>query len=61
MYTGCFKSRTKYDAGDTLLVRHDPVRHECNSSDPEERLRTELLIAVCVGLAALYFVITWHR
>ena len=60
MHTGCFKTRTKYSPGDTLLVRHDPVRHECNSSDPEEKLRTELLIAACIGLVALYVAITWH-
>ena len=61
MHTGCFKSRTKYNPGDTLMVRHDPVRHERNSSDPEERLRTELLIAACVCLVVLYFVVTWQR
>jgi hypothetical protein len=60
MHTGCFKTRTKYSPGDTLTVRHDPVRHERNSSDPDEKLRTELLIAACVGLAALYFAIAWH-
>jgi hypothetical protein len=60
MHTGCFKTRTKYVPGDTLMVRHDPRRHECNSSDPEEKLRTELLIAAAVALVALYFVFVWH-
>ena len=60
MHTGCFKSRTKYSPGDTLLVRHDPERHERNSADPEERLRTELLVIAAVGLVALYLAIVWH-
>jgi hypothetical protein len=60
MHTGCFKTRTKYAPGDTLMVRHDPSRHECNSTDPVERLRTELLIAAAAGLVALYFVLVWH-
>ncbi len=60
MHTGCFKTRTKYAPGDTLMVRHDPRRHECNSTDPEEKLRTELLIAAAVALVALYFVLVWH-
>ena len=60
MHTGCFKTRTKYATGDTLMVRHDPRRHERNSADPEERLRTELLIAAAVALVALYFVLVWH-
>ncbi len=61
MHTGCFKTRTRYAPGDTLLVRHDPTHHERNSYDPEEKLRTELLIAACVALAVLYFAITWQR
>jgi hypothetical protein len=61
MHTGCFKTRTKYSPGDTLMVRHDPRRHECNSTDPEEKLRTELLIATAVALVALYFAMTWYR
>src|SRR5271154_7342530 len=60
MHTGCFKTRTKYSPGDTLLVRHDPERHECNSADPEEKLRTELLIVLAVSLAALFFAMAWH-
>ena len=60
MHTGCFKTRTKHSPGDTLIVRHDPIRHERNSADPEERLRTELLIVLAVSLAALYFAIAWH-
>ena len=59
MHTGCFKSRTKYSPGDTLLVRHDPERHEHNSADPEERLRTELLIVAAVALVALYVAIAF--
>jgi hypothetical protein len=57
MHTGCFKTRTKYAQGDTLMVRHDPRRHERNSADPIERFRTELLIAAAVVLIALYFVV----
>jgi len=57
MHTGCFKTRTKYMPGDTLMVRHDPRHPERNSADPVERLQTELLIAAAVALVALYFVI----
>ena len=60
MHTGCFKTRTKYSPGDHLLVRHDPIRHERNSADPEEKLRTELLIAAAISLVVLYFAIAWH-
>ena len=60
MHTGCFKTRTKYSPGDTLMVRHDPSHHERNSTDPAEKLRTELLIAAAVVLVALYFVLVWH-
>jgi hypothetical protein len=60
MHTGCFKTRTKYAPGDTLMVRHDPRHHQCNSADPVEKLRTELLIAAAVALIALYFVLVWH-
>ncbi len=60
MHTGCFKTRTKYAPGDTLMVRHDPRHHERNSADPVEKLRTELLIAAAVTLIALYFVLVWH-
>ena len=60
MHTGCFKSRSKYSPGDTLLVRHDPLHHECNSADPEEKLRTELLIVLAISLVALYFAMAWH-
>ncbi len=60
MHTGCFKTRTKYVPGDTLMVRHDPRHHERNSADPEEKLKTELLIAAAVALVALYFVLVWH-
>ena len=60
MYTGCFKSRSKHSPGDTLLVRHDPLHHERNSADPEEKLRTELLIVLAIGLVALYFAVAWH-
>jgi hypothetical protein len=60
MHTGCFKTRTKYAAGDTLMVRHDPRHHERNSADPLEKLRTELLIAAAVVLVALYSVLVWH-
>jgi hypothetical protein len=60
MHTGCFKTRMKYSPGDTLTVRYDPVRPERNSTDPVERLRTELLIAAAVGLVALYIAIAWH-
>jgi hypothetical protein len=42
------------------MVRHDPRHHECNSTDPEEKLRTELLIAAAVALVALYLVLVWH-
>lgn len=57
MHTGCFKSRTRYAPGDTLMVRHDPRHHERNSADPEEKLRTELLILLAVSLIALYFAV----
>jgi hypothetical protein len=60
MYTGCFKSRTRYSAGEEIQVRHDPLHPERNSADPVERLRTELLIAASIGLVALYFAIAWH-
>jgi hypothetical protein len=61
MHTGCFKSRRKYVAGEPLLqVRYDPHHPERNSTDPEERLRTELLIAASVGLVALYFVLAFR-
>lgn len=60
MHTGCFKSRSKYSPGDTLIVRHDPLHHECNSGDPEEKLRTELLIVLAISLVALYFAMAWH-
>ncbi len=60
MYTGCFKTRTRYSAGETLVVRHDPVHPERNSADPEEKLRTELLITAALALIALYFAIAWH-
>ncbi len=57
MYTGCFKTRTKYVQGETLTVRHDPRHHERNSADPVERLQTELLVAAAAALVALYFVV----
>ncbi len=57
MYTGCFKSRTRYATGEELQVRHDPVHPERNSADPVERLRTELLIAASLALVALYFMV----
>jgi hypothetical protein len=57
MYSGCFKSRTRYAIGEELQVRHDPVHPERNSADPVERLRTELLIAASVVLIALYFMV----
>jgi hypothetical protein len=57
MYTGCFKSRTRYVPGEELQVRHDPLHPERNSADPVERLRTELLVAAAVVLVALYFVV----
>jgi hypothetical protein len=57
MHTGCFKSRTKYAHGDTLMVRHDPRHPERNSADPVERFRTELLVAAAAALVALYFVV----
>jgi hypothetical protein len=60
MYTGCFKTRTRYAAGEELQVRYDPLHPERNSADPVERLRTELLIAASIGLVALYFAIAWH-
>jgi hypothetical protein len=50
MHTGCFKTRTRYAPGDTLMVRHDPRRHECNSTDPEEKLRTACLAFVAAML-----------
>ncbi|AXC09819.1 hypothetical protein ACPOL_0442 [Acidisarcina polymorpha] len=60
MHTGCFKTRTRYSPGETLMVRHDPVRPERNSADPEEKLRTELLIVAAVSLIALYFALVVH-
>ncbi len=60
MYTGCFKTRTRYATGEVLQVRHDPMHPERNSADPEEKLRTELLIAAAAGLVALYFAMAWH-
>jgi hypothetical protein len=60
MHTGCFKTRTRYVAGEDLAVRYDPAHPERNSADPEEKLRTELLIAAAVALVALYFAIAWH-
>jgi hypothetical protein len=57
MHTGCFKSRTKYAAGDSLQVRYDPKDPERNSADPVERLQTELLIAAAAALIALYFIV----
>ena len=57
MHTGCFKTRTKYSPGDTLMVRHDPRHHERNSADPIEKFRTELLIVAAVALIALYFIV----
>src|SRR5271167_4706745 len=61
MHTGCFKTRTNYATGDTLMVRHDPRHHERNSADPEEKLRTELLIAAAVALVALYIAVAMRR
>jgi hypothetical protein len=60
MYTGCFKTRTPYAAGEELPVRYDPLHPERNSADPLEKLRTELLIAASIALVALYFAIAWH-
>jgi hypothetical protein len=60
MHTGCFKTRTKYAQGETLTVRHDPRHPERNSADPEETLRTEMLIAAAAALVALYFALVWH-
>ena len=61
MHTGCFKTRNQVCAWRyALMVRHDPRRHECNSTDPEEKLRTELLIAAAVALVALYFAVLWR-
>jgi Protein of unknown function (DUF3592) len=60
MHTGCFKSRTKYAPGDMLTVRYNPRHPERNSADPEEKLRTEILIAAAALLVALYFVLVWH-
>jgi len=60
MHTGCFKTRTRHAAGEQLQVRYHPRHPERNSADPVERLRTELLIAASIGLAALYFAIAWH-
>ena len=60
MHTGCFKTRTKYAPGETLMVRHDPRHHERNSADPVEKLQTGLLVAAAVTLVALYFVLLWH-
>jgi len=60
MHTGCFKSRTKYVPGDTIMVRHDPRHHERNSADPKERLTTGLLVAAAVVLVALYLALVLH-
>ncbi len=60
MHTGCFKTQNKYAAGDSLQIRHDPRHPEHNSADPEETLRTELLIVAAIGLIALYFGMAWH-
>jgi hypothetical protein len=60
MHTGCFKTRTKFAAGEELRVRHDPRHPERNSADPEEKLRTELLIAAAAALVALYFAVAWR-
>jgi len=60
MYSGCFKSRVTYSAGEELQVSYDPLHPERNSADPEEKLRTELLIAASIGLVALYFALAWR-
>jgi hypothetical protein len=60
MHTGCFKTRTRYAPGDTIMVRHDPQRPERNSTEPIERLKTELLIIAAIGLVALYFAVAFH-
>ena len=60
MHTGCFKSATSYAGGDALSIRYDPNHPERNSADPEEKLRTGLLIAASIALAALYLAVALH-
>jgi Protein of unknown function (DUF3592) len=61
MYSGCFRSQQCYDTGSPLALRYDPRHPERTTCDPPEKLRTELLVALSVGLAALYFVFAFHR
>ncbi len=61
MYSGCFRSPQSYEAGSPLSLRYHPRHPERTTCDPQEKLRTEVLVALSVALTALYFVFAFHR
>jgi len=61
MYSGCFRSPQPYVTGSSLALRYHPRHPDRTTCDPPERLRTEFLVALSLGLTALYFLFAFHR
>ena len=61
MYSGCFRAPQAYEAGSSLPLRYHPRHPERTTCDPPEKLKTELLVALSVGLTILYAILLLHR